>query len=62
MIRSFTLDDKEEEKKIDGENFKLLKSNPELCKLVQSVLHRSRSNSPVKPKVLTSIYRAPDIV
>jgi len=33
-VRSFFIDDHEEEKKIDGDNFKILKNNPELCKLV----------------------------
>jgi len=41
LIRSFTIDDEEDEKKIDENNFKILKNNPELCTLVKSLLHRS---------------------
>jgi len=48
LIWSFTIDDQEQEQKIDEDHFQLLKSNPVLCKLVKSVLHWSWSNSPKK--------------
>lgn len=51
-MRSFILDDeKEDHKLVDENNFVMLKKNPELCKLVKSLLHRSWDHSKKPAKV-----------